>query len=181
MELEDRDKTEVERAKARAERAEQQLSGLMGKVTAMEKGAWVRSAAAELDFHDPEDAVQHLRDNLGNLEDASDARRLVKSLAKNKKHLVKAKEPDGPRPGVNSLFQGAGVPSRTGSPVSPGSPRRIRRSRPRNGKSSSRRGSRRSSGSSVTTGRAWADGRVGSVQRGPRPGTGNDGRRAAGT
>jgi hypothetical protein len=71
LEFEDRDKSEVDRERSARQRAESQLAELTGKVTSLEKGSWVRSVAAELNFHDPEDAVQHLRDDLGRLEDHS--------------------------------------------------------------------------------------------------------------
>src|SRR4051794_33791927 len=45
VDFEERDKSDADRAKARAQRAEQQLEHLQGTVTAMQKGAWVRSAA----------------------------------------------------------------------------------------------------------------------------------------
>jgi hypothetical protein len=105
IEFEDRDKSEVERERAARERAESQLSDLMGKVTSLEKGAWVRSAAAELGFHDPEDAVTHLYSDLGRLEDQREAKRLVKQLASTKKHLVEQKDEQRPTP-VSRVFAG---------------------------------------------------------------------------
>jgi hypothetical protein len=110
-EFEDRDKSEVERAQIRAQRAEQQLNEMMGKVTVMEKGAWIRSAAAELNFHDPEDAVSHLREQLAGLEDHSDAKRLVRNLAKNKKHLVRDDKPQQQSRPIGQMFAGDQVPS----------------------------------------------------------------------
>lgn len=108
IEFEDRDKSEVERAKDRAQRAESQLEQLMGKVTGLEKGAWVRSAAAELNFHDPEDAVQHLRDSLAGLEDQRDAKRLVQKLAQSKKHLIREEKKEERRP-IAQMFTGEQV------------------------------------------------------------------------
>lgn len=103
IEFEDRDKSEVERERAARERAESQLGDLLGKVTALEKGAWVRSAAAELDFHDPEDAVTYLYSKLANVEDEREAKRLVKKLADSKKHLVRGEEKKD-RPSLNRVF-----------------------------------------------------------------------------
>lgn len=114
LEFEDRDKSEVERERAARTRAETQLTDLMGKVTALEKGAWVRSAAAELNFHDPEDAMSHLRDKLAGLEDERDAKRLVQSLAKTKKHLVR-EEKQQERPSLSQVFSGQGVNQQTPS------------------------------------------------------------------
>lgn len=108
IEFEDRDKSEVERAKDRAQRAESQLEQLMGKVTSLEKGAWVRSAAAELNFHDPEDAVQHLRESLGGLDDQRDAKRLVQKLAQTKKHLIREEKKEDRRP-IAQMFTGEQV------------------------------------------------------------------------
>jgi hypothetical protein len=105
IEFEDRDKSEVERERAARERAESQLSDLMGKVTSLEKGAWVRSAAAELGFHDPEDAVTHLYSNLGALEDQREAKRLVRKLAESKPHLHKSQEKKE-RPPISRVFGG---------------------------------------------------------------------------
>jgi hypothetical protein len=104
VDFEERDKSEAERAQARAQRAEQQLSSMQDTVTAMQKGAWVRSAATELGFHDPEDAVAHLADKLARLEDERDARRIVKSLAQSKKHLVREEEKKEQRPRIGRVF-----------------------------------------------------------------------------
>lgn len=106
IEFEDRDKSEVERERAARERAETQLGELMGKVTSLEKGAWVRSAAAELGFHDPEDAVTHLYSQLGGLEDQREAKRLVKRLAESKPHLHQKEEKKQERPPISRVFAG---------------------------------------------------------------------------
>jgi len=103
VEFEERDKSEAERAKSRAERAESQLKQLQGTVTAMQKGSWVRSAAAELGFHDPEDAIAHLGERLAGLEDERDAKRAVKTLAQSKKHLVRDEKKDD-RPRIGRVF-----------------------------------------------------------------------------
>ena len=100
LEFEDRDKTELQRAQERATRAETQLGELSSRITAMEKGAWVRSAAAEFNFHDPEDAVVNLSGMLGEFEDQREARRAVEKLAKTKSHLIREDKPaDKPRIG----------------------------------------------------------------------------------
>jgi hypothetical protein len=112
IEFEDRDKSELDRAKDRASRAETALEQLSGKVTAMEKGAWVRSAAAELNFHDPEDAVAAL--NLATLEDERHARREVDKLAKRKEHLVRQQKKEE-RPAIGRVFGGDQVTTATGT------------------------------------------------------------------
>lgn len=113
LEFEDRDKSEVERERSARERAESQLGDLMTKVTSLEKGAWVRQAAADLDFHDPEDAVSHLRENLTSLEDQRDAKRLVRKLADSKKHLVREEKKDERR-SIGQVFAGQQVPQQQG-------------------------------------------------------------------
>lgn len=121
LDFEDRDKSDAERAKARADRAEQELSRLMGEVTSLKKGAWVRSAAAELDFVDPDDAVTYLQNQLGNLEDPRDAKRAVKQLASSKKHLLRQKEPEQ-RPQIGRIFAGQGVQQQNGGQQTPMNP-----------------------------------------------------------
>ncbi|HMF59897.1 MAG TPA: hypothetical protein VK595_05980 [Vicinamibacterales bacterium] len=106
IEFEDRDKSEVERERAARERAESQLGDLLTKVTSLEKGAWVRSAAAELNFHDPEDAVTYLYSKLANVEDEREAKRLVKKLSESKKHLVRSDDGKKERPSLNRMFAG---------------------------------------------------------------------------
>ena len=113
LEFEDRDKSEVERERSARQRAESQLGDLVNKVTSLEKGAWVRSAAADLNFHDPEDAVSHLRDQLGGLEDQRDAKRLVRKLADAKKHLIREEKKDDRRP-IGQMFAGQQVPQQQG-------------------------------------------------------------------
>lgn len=103
LEFEDRDKSELERAKDRAVRAETQLQELSGKVTSLEKGAWVRSAAAEFNFHDPEDAVVNLSSQLGGFEDPREARRAVERLAKSKSHLIREEKKDQ-RPRIGQVL-----------------------------------------------------------------------------
>lgn len=122
LDFEDRDKSETERAKARAERAEQQLQSLQMTVTGLQKGAWVRSAAAELKFHDPEDAVTHLSSKLANLEDEREAKRAVQNLAKSKKHLLQEERAEE-RPNLTRVFGGSQAEQQQGNgqrqPVSP--------------------------------------------------------------
>lgn len=104
LEFEDRDKSELQRAQERATRAETTLQQLESKVTSLEKGAWVRSAAAEFNFHDPEDAVVNLSGQLGGFEDHRDARRAVERLAKSKQHLVREERKES-RPRIGQVLQ----------------------------------------------------------------------------
>lgn len=103
IQFEDRDKSDLERAQERATRAETQLQQLSQKVTSLEKGAWVRSAAAEFNFHDPEDAVVNLNDQLGGFEDQREARRAVERLAKAKQHLTRQEKKDS-RPSIGQVL-----------------------------------------------------------------------------
>jgi hypothetical protein len=114
-EHEDRNKTETERERAARERAEQRAVELENQVTGLQKGSWVRAAAASLDFHDPEDAVAFLRDRLAGFEDESDAKRAVRNLAKDRAHLVKAKEEEK-RPNLTTVFQGQQAAQQNGQP-----------------------------------------------------------------
>jgi hypothetical protein len=116
VEFEDRDKSEVDRERSARQRAESQLNELMGKVTSLEKGAWVRSAAAELNFHDPEDAVAHLQGQLGKLEDHREANRLVERLAKSKDHLVR-QETKKERPAIGRVYAGDETQQPNGQPA----------------------------------------------------------------
>jgi hypothetical protein len=102
QEIEDAGKSDLERERAARTKAEAQFSKVDALLAAEKKGRWVRSAATELGFHDPEDAVAHLGDKLAGLEDERDAKRLVKTLAQSKKHLVRdddAKKEQRPRIG----------------------------------------------------------------------------------
>lgn len=105
-ELESRDMSEAERAKKRAEQAETLLQQMQNKVTTLEKGAWVRSAAAEMNFHDPEDAFSLLQGQLAGFEDPREAKRAVQQIAKSKKHLIREEKKDE-RPSLSRVFSGS--------------------------------------------------------------------------
>lgn len=105
LEFEDRDKTELQRAQERANRAETQLQELGQQVTSLQKGSWVRSAAAEFKFHDPEDAVVNLQSELGSFEDPKEARRAVERLAKSKQHLVRSEEEKPATPRIGQVIR----------------------------------------------------------------------------
>ena len=95
--LEAKDQSEIERERKAREKAEQTVAQLTGKVDELEKGSWVRDAAAEAKFHNPSAATSHL--DLSQIEDAADAARAVKDLAKREKWMVKADEPAKPQVG----------------------------------------------------------------------------------
>ena len=111
--LEDRDKTELERVRDMTIRLEQQLAQERQEKTALQKGSWIRSAASAANFHDPEDAFSLLRDQLEGFEDERDAERAVKRIAQQKKHLVKGDE-QPQRPTVSALFSGQAVQNDNG-------------------------------------------------------------------
>lgn len=118
LQFEDRDKSDLERAQERATRAETQLQQLSQKVTSLEKGAWVRSAAAEFNFHDPEDAVVNLTDQLAGFEDQREARRAVERLAKAKQHLTRQEKKDS-RPSIGQVLANGQPQQPQGTPMSP--------------------------------------------------------------
>lgn len=116
-ELEDRDKSELDRHRAQLEREQKERERLASelaqrdqRLTQLERGNWVRAAAQEAKFIDPEDAVLHA--SLGEIESERDAKQAVKRIAESKKHLIR-QEPE--RPEIGRVLQG-------GQPVDPGKP-----------------------------------------------------------
>lgn len=102
-ELADRDKSESERLRAQFEREQKERERLAQEVaerdqqlSRVERSQWVRAAAHDHRFNDPEDAVALV--NLGEIEDERSAQQAVKKLADRKKHLV-AQEPEIPQIG----------------------------------------------------------------------------------
>lgn len=64
------------------------------KLVDLERGGWVRAAAAAAGFHDPEDAV--IRMDLSKIRTEDGARREVEALSERAKHLTKPKvDPSG--------------------------------------------------------------------------------------
>jgi transcriptional regulator of acetoin/glycerol metabolism len=100
----DRLKKDMERAQKRAEEAEAKAAEADTKLARSSKERWVVSAAK--DFADPLDAVAFV--NLDDIEDEKDAERAVKRLASQKKHLLKADEPNLPG---RVLQNGHGAPA----------------------------------------------------------------------
>jgi hypothetical protein len=115
LQFEDRDKSEVERERDARIRAESLAQQMADRVTSLEKGSWVRSAATELNFHDPEDAMYLLKEELGGLEDERDARKRVERIAKSKKHLVREEKKQAEPPRIGALFSGQAVPAGQGA------------------------------------------------------------------
>jgi hypothetical protein len=99
--LEQKDQSELERERKARERAEQENQSLASKVEQLEKGSWVRDAAAAADFHNPSAAASFL--DLSEIEDAADAQRAIKDLAKREGYLVKPAEE--PKPQVGQVLK----------------------------------------------------------------------------
>lgn len=91
QELEDRDKSELDRERSKREQLEKQASDAMQRLTVMERSSWLRSAAAEAGFDDPEDAVAFI--NPSSIESAEQAEKEVKRLAKRKPKLLRDSSP----------------------------------------------------------------------------------------
>jgi hypothetical protein len=89
-ELEDRDRTELERAQKKAADLEAQKAQAEAKAARLERNAWIRAAARAAGFHDPEDAVAHLSGQLEDLDTDAKAKKAVDDLAadESKSHLV---------------------------------------------------------------------------------------------
>lgn len=112
QELEDKDKSELERERTQRERLQQELQARDTRLTQLERGSWVRDAANEHKFHDPADAVALV--DLSKVESEADAKREVKRIASDKKHLVR-QEQETPQIG-QVLQNGAPTPPTPGAP-----------------------------------------------------------------
>lgn len=95
--LEDRDKSETERERKARERAEKERDDLSSRLERLERGGWVRAAAQEAGFLDPEDAVANA--DLADIESEAEAKRAVKSIATRKPHYLKPSDPAPPQIG----------------------------------------------------------------------------------
>ena len=90
----ERERKRAEQLEKRAAEAEKRAEEAAATVLKGQRERWVTSAAAAQNFADPSDASAFL--NLEDIEDEKDAERAVKRLAGQKKHLVKADEPNLP-------------------------------------------------------------------------------------
>lgn len=98
---------ELERIKKAAEQAEKRAAEAEARAEAAEKERergrrerWVVAAASEQNFVDPDDATRYV--DFDAIEDADQAARAVKAVAKKKQHLVKAAEPTLPGKVLNN-------------------------------------------------------------------------------
>lgn len=87
----DRLKAELADAQTARDTAIAERDAATGKVTELERGGWVRQAATDANFHDPEDAIARV--DLSKIESQDVATREVAQLAERAKHLIQA-EPD---------------------------------------------------------------------------------------
>ena len=98
--LEDAEKSEAERARAEADDYKQRFEALEERINSDQEQRTrmdhVRRAASE--FADPEDAIAHLslRGELADIEDEADAKRALKTLAKDKPYLLKTQAQTSP-------------------------------------------------------------------------------------
>jgi predicted phage tail protein len=90
-ELETRDQSEVERERNKREQFESKSRELEQRLAVMERSTWLRSAAADAGFDDPEDAVAFI--NPASVESEDEAERAVKKLAKRKPKLLRDTSP----------------------------------------------------------------------------------------
>jgi hypothetical protein len=95
-ELETRDQTELQRERNKRQQYERELSEMQERATRIERSGWLRDAAREAKFMDPEDAIAQI--GTGEVEDYDDAITAVKQLAKRKPYMVR-QETAGPKVG----------------------------------------------------------------------------------
>lgn len=91
------------KAEERAQQADQRAADLERSATNLRKEGWVTAAARELDFIDPEDALNPRHVSLDDIESREDAERVLKRVAKAKQHLIKREDP--PRPEIGRVLQ----------------------------------------------------------------------------
>jgi seryl-tRNA synthetase len=103
QEIEDRDKSEVERAgtqlkreQTQRETLESELKASQDRLVNLERSQWVRNAAAEASFIDSTDALGRV--NLSEIETEAEAKRAIKKIASEAKHLIR-QEPSRPEIG----------------------------------------------------------------------------------
>jgi DNA repair exonuclease SbcCD ATPase subunit len=97
-ELEAQGKSESEQERLKREKAEAKLAEMQAdlqsrdeRLNRMEKSGWVRNAAAQAGFANPDDAVAFA--DLDGLEEAKDADKAIKDLAKQRPYLLRQETP----------------------------------------------------------------------------------------
>ncbi len=108
--LEEKDKTELEKAVARADKAERDRDGAKADAESERQGraddqkrTWLSEAAAAANFHDPGVAVQALTDQLESIDSPDKARKAVDDFAKPRGWMVRPTDP-APR-GVEKVLK----------------------------------------------------------------------------
>jgi hypothetical protein len=91
-ELEGRDQSELQKERQKRERFEREASELAARVTTIERQGWLREAARDLKFDDPDDATAFI--DTKDVDDPDDAVQAVKDLAKRKPRLLKTEPPE---------------------------------------------------------------------------------------
>ena len=113
QQLEDRDKTDVERLTKELERAQKasethakELEAERSARVQSERASWLAAAAAKANFHNPEVASKMV--DLASIEDATAAEKAVKGLAKDNDWLVRTEPKQAPlqRVGIAGAEQG---------------------------------------------------------------------------
>lgn len=89
-ELEGRDQSELERERKKRQQYERELSELADRATRVERQSWIRDAARDMKFDDPDDAIHFI--SYGEVEDYEDAMSQVKALAKRKPRLLRQEQ-----------------------------------------------------------------------------------------
>lgn len=119
--LEDRDRSDLEKAQRRADQAEQRATELEARLNQVERGGWVRDAAARSDFINPDLAARLV--DLSEITDERSAARAVKALADDDstKHLVKAKPDPTPADQLKQVLKDGKTPpdDPSGTPPEP--------------------------------------------------------------
>jgi ElaB/YqjD/DUF883 family membrane-anchored ribosome-binding protein len=97
-ELEAQGKSESEQERLKREKAEAKLAEMQAdlqsrdeRLSRMEKSGWVRNAAAQANFANPDDAVAFAE--LDGLEEPKDAEKAIKDLAKQRPYLLRQDSP----------------------------------------------------------------------------------------
>ena len=83
----ERERKAREKLEKQLQEAEAEREKALQQATNVQRENWVAAAAAQLNFHEPDDASRFV--DLSEIETKADAERAVKDVAKRKKHLVK--------------------------------------------------------------------------------------------
>lgn len=98
----ERERKRAEQLEKRIQEAEQRAEQSERAVQRTQRERWIAAAAARENFVDPDDAARYL--DIDDVEDADQAERAVKRLAKSKQHLVKPE--DSGQPQIGRVLEG---------------------------------------------------------------------------